>query len=86
MQTWLRSCIAVAVATAVVLANSYGSDSTPSPGTSICCRCSPKKKNKKGIRTGVPVVAQWLTSLTSIHKDVGSIPGLVQWVKNPVLP
>lgn len=28
---------------------------------------------------GVPVVAQWVTNPTSIHKDKSSIPGLTQW-------
>ena len=37
-------------------------------------------------RYGVPFVAQWLRNPSRIHEDVGSIPGLVQWVQDPVLP
>ena len=33
----------------------------------------------------VPVVAQQLTNLTSIQVDADLIPGLAQWVKDPVL-
>ena len=34
----------------------------------------------------VPIVAQQVKNLTGIHEDVGSIPGLIQWVKEEVLP
>jgi len=33
----------------------------------------------------VPFVAQGLTNPTRIHEDVGLIPGLTQWVKDPLL-
>ena len=45
-------------------------------------------KVKVGIETspyGVPMVVQWLTSPPGNHEVVGSIPGLSQWVKDPVL-
>ena len=34
---------------------------------------------------GIPVVAQRVKNPTSIHEDVGLIPGLARWVKDLVL-
>ena len=35
---------------------------------------------------GVPIVAQEVKNSTRIHKDVGSIPGVSQQVKDVALP
>ena len=41
-----------------------------------------KERENKQARPRNPVVAQQVTNLTSIHKDVGLIPRLAQWVKD----
>ena len=42
--------------------------------------------NVRNAEFEVPIVAQLVKNLTSIHEVVGSIPGLNQWVKDLALP
>ena len=47
----------------------------------LCAKITIRKK-----KSGVPVMAQWLTNLTRKHEVLGLIPGLTQWVKDLALP
>ena len=53
-----------------------------------CKKCFSKRDwlNLEKKKLGVPIVAQGLTNPTRNYEVVGSIPGLDQWVKDPVLP
>ena len=43
-------------------------------------------KLNKTHHAGVPFVVQWVKNPTSICEDLGSIPGLAQWVRDLALP
>ena len=85
-QTWLRSCVAVAV----VQASSCNSDSTPSLETSICHGYGPKKKKKEyGPQQlwvpwpGSSYCGTRGSAVSLVCWDIGSIPCPAQWIKDP---
>ena len=43
------------------------------------------KGHVKKVGEGVPIVAQWVKNLTSIHENEGLSSGLTQWVKDLAL-
>ena len=47
------------------------------------CQTPPVQRRRT---QGVPIVVERVKNPTSIQEDVGSIPGLDQWFKDPVLP
>ena len=50
-----------------------------------CVRSRVEETRVQNPALGVPIMAQRLANLTSIHEDAGSNPGLVQWVEDPAL-
>ena len=74
MQIQLRSRVAVITAVAMAVASHCSSDSTPSLGTSIYRRCSPKKKNKKvGQRNNSGFIFQRSLDSKSLDKPFTSL-------------
>ena len=60
-------------------------DKTPATGLNEMEISDVPDKELKTMITGVPVMAQWLTSLTRNHEAAGSISGLAQLVKDLAL-
>ena len=54
----------------------------PILGTYICLGCGPKKKREM---LGNSHHGSAVMNPTSNHEDIGSIPGLAKWIKDPAL-
>ena len=61
------------------------SDSARQNALQIRANYIPAKGEKEGLFLGVPVVAQWVENLTSIHEDVDLIPGPTLWMRDLAL-
>ena len=42
-----------------------------------------EREKKQQQQEEIPIVSQGVKNSISIHEDMGSIPGLTQWVKDP---
>ena len=77
---WWKMRLGSGIAVAVVQTGSCSSDRTPSLGTSISCRCGPKRKKKKRIKV---YVIKLINLLTFKNRQYWGIPIVVQqkWIQ-----
>ena len=56
-----------------------------SPAGALCMLTAARQQNQKWASSGSSRCGSAVMNPTSIYEDVGWIPGLAQWVKDPVL-